>query len=157
MTQTDIQQSPPAKRTILPVLVGVVLMLALGGAGFWATYTGMIPGLSPSETKEEHTESDPRFTFVALDPLIISVGSDGRRHLRFTAQLEVPTADLSQVESLKPRIADVLNSYLRALDPAEVTDPNALIRLRAQMLRRVRIVTGESMITDLLISEFILS
>lgn len=157
MTQTDIQQSPPAKRSFLPILVGVVLMLGLGGGGFWAAYTGLIPGLSQGEKKAEYKEEAQLTGFVALDPLIISVGRDGSRHLRFTAQIEAPTGNLSQVESLKPRIADVLNSYLRALDPTEVTDPNALIRLRTQMLRRVRIVTGDTPITDLLISEFVLS
>ena len=50
---------------------------------------------------------------------------------------------------------DVLNIYLRALDPHELQEPAALLRLRAQMLRRVQIVTGPGMVNDLLVMEFV--
>ena len=49
-----------------------------------------------------------------------------------------------------PRILDVLNSYLRAVELADLEDPSAMVRLRAQMLRRVQIVTGEGRVRDLL-------
>ena len=52
---------------------------------------------------------------------------------------------------LMPRIQDVLNSYLRAVEVRQLEDPSALLRLRAQMLRRVQIVTGEGRVRDLLI------
>ncbi|MFL9503735.1 flagellar basal body-associated FliL family protein [Rhodopseudomonas palustris] len=39
---------------------------------------------------------------------------------------------------------------------AEIEDPSAMARLRAQMLRRVQIVTGEGRVRDLLITEFVL-
>ena len=56
-----------------------------------------------------------------------------------------------------PRIVDVMNGYLRALDAAELENPAALVRLRAQMLRRIQIVTGEGRVRDLLITEFVLN
>jgi len=59
------------------------------------------------------------------------------------------------VQALMPRIMDVLNIYLRALDPPELEEPAALLRLRAQMLRRVQIVTGPGLVNDLLIIEFV--
>ncbi len=52
---------------------------------------------------------------------------------------------------------DVLNGYLRAVDVPALEDPSSLIRLRAQMLRRVQIVTGEGRVRDLLIIEFVLN
>jgi len=58
---------------------------------------------------------------------------------------------------LKPRIVDVLNGYLRAVTFAEMADPNALARLRGQMLRRIQVVTGEGRVKDLLIMEFVLN
>ncbi len=51
----------------------------------------------------------------------------------------------------------MLNSYLRAVEVRQLEDPSALLRLRAQMLRRVQIVTGEGRVRDLLISEFVLN
>jgi flagellar FliL protein len=56
-----------------------------------------------------------------------------------------------------PRILDVLNSYLRAIDVASIEDPQAMARLRAQMLRRIQIVTGEGRVRDLLVTEFVLN
>ncbi len=73
------------------------------------------------------------------------------------AQLEVAPKYMAEVEAIKPRLVDVLNGYLRAVALSELEDPTALIRLRAQMLRRLQVVAGEGRITDLLIMEFVLS
>jgi flagellar FliL protein len=51
----------------------------------------------------------------------------------------------------------VLNGYLRAVDAADLEDPAALVRVRAQMLRRVQLVTGEGRVRDLLVTEFLLN
>jgi flagellar FliL protein len=96
--------------------------------------------------------------FVPLDTMVVSLGADsGSSHLRFTAQVEVEDTAEADVTLLKPRILDVLNSYLRAIDTASIEDPQAMARLRAQMLRRVQIVTGEGRVRDLLITEFVLN
>jgi flagellar FliL protein len=62
-----------------------------------------------------------------------------------------------EVTLLLPRIMDVLNGYLRAIDITQLEDPAALIRIRAHMLRRIQIVTGEGRVRDLLITEFVLN
>ena len=58
---------------------------------------------------------------------------------------------------LKPRILDVLNEYLRAVEEIELESPGSLTLLRAQMLRRIAIVVGDGLVRDLLILEFVLS
>jgi flagellar FliL protein len=90
--------------------------------------------------------------------MIISIGRGGlARHLRFEAQLEVDPARASEVTTLMPRVVDVLNGYLRAVDVSDLEDPASLVRLRAQMLRRVQIVTGEGAVRDLLVMEFVVN
>jgi flagellar FliL protein len=64
---------------------------------------------------------------------------------------------VAEVTLLLPRILDVLNSYLRAIDVAEIEDSAALVRIRAQLLRRIQIVTGEGRVRDLLVTEFVLN
>ena len=87
----------------------------------------------------------------------ISLGKvSDNHHLRFTAQLEVNKTKVEEVTALAPRILDVLNGYLRAVEIAELEDPDALVRLRSQMLRRIQIVTGEGRVRDLLVTEFVL-
>ena len=162
---TEEGDAPKKGGGMTKVLVGIIFALILGGGGFFATYTGMVGGSDPlaeEEMAEKEPEDPPKdlppITFVALDPIVISVRSGGEsRHLRFQAQLEVKTGYEAEVETLKPRILDVLNSYLRAVDSAQFEEPGALIGLRSQMLRRIQIVTGEGRVRDLLIAEFVLS
>ena len=51
----------------------------------------------------------------------------------------------------------MLNGYLRAVDVEDIEDPSSLVRLRAQMLRRIQIVVGQDAVSDLLIIEFVLN
>ncbi len=100
----------------------------------------------------------PDVAFVAVDPITISLGPRSTaRHLRFASQLEVSSSHAEEVRLLLPRISDVLNGYLRAVELVQLEDPSALMRLKAQMLRRIQIVTGEDRVRDLLIAEFVLN
>lgn len=176
-TQTeDLNAKKPSK---LPLILGLVFALLGGGGGFWVTYSGMansvLGGSESAEGSDQHasvgasdhgenaaehesTVSAPsaQVEFVALEPITINFGSrDLPRHLRFSAQLEVLPENAAAVQQLQPRIIDVLNIYLRALEPHELEEPAALLRLRGQMLRRVQIVTGAGMVNDLLVMEFV--
>lgn len=148
----------PKKKSKLPVIIGLVLALCLGGGGFYATVSGMILAPSDAAVPEAEGEALPDIAFVPLAQMVISLGAAAdSRHLRFTAQLEVEAAHTEEVTLLQPRILDVLNSYLRAVNVAELEDPSALVRIRAQMLRRIQLVSGEGRVRDLLITEFVLN
>lgn len=156
-------EEAPKKKSKLPLILGLVLAIAGGGGGFFAVQSGMLFATESVEEKVAHEEPDlvtdmPDVAFIPVDPLVISLGqgSDGS-HLRFRAQLEVGTAHKADVEKLMPRVVDVLNSYLRALDPGDLESSSVLVRLRAQMLRRIQIVTGAGRVSDLLIMEFVLN
>lgn len=153
----------PKKKSKLPLILGLVLAIAGGGGGFYAVQSGMLFAGESHDEAEVHEEEPevpdmPDVAFVPIDPLVISLGQGSNSsHLRFRAQLEVGSAYRSEVEKLMPRVVDVLNSYLRALEPADLEGNSILVRLRAQMLRRIQIVTGASRVNDLLIMEFVLN
>lgn len=155
MTQTA--DSPPAKPSRRPLLIGLGLAPLLGAAGFYASYSGLLsPGSTSEDPPSPAAQPGQPSSFVPIDPITINLASNGQvRHLRFAAQLEVIPAHAAEVSRLMPRIVDVLNTYLRAVDLPELEAPAALTRLRAQMLRRVQLVTGPGMVSDLLIMEFI--
>ena len=157
MAEADAPQDvAPKKRSKLPLILGGVAMLGLGGAGFYATYAGLL--LAPAEHVESDVGALPDIAFVAVDPVTISLGpGSASRYLRFTSQLEVSSPHSAEVRLLLPRIVDVLNGYLRAVDVAELEDPAAMVRLRAQLLRRIQIVAGEGRVRDLLVTEFVLN
>ena len=152
---TDTEE-PKKKGGLMPLLVGVVLAAAGAGGGYFVTSSGLLSGTAdPAPSKE--TEK-VKASFVPLDPLVISIGGEGRqRHLRFNAQLEVKPGKERSVQDVLPRVMDVLNGYLRAISLSDIEDPAALVRMRAQMLRRVQIIVGEGAVSDLLVMEFVLS
>lgn len=162
----ESQEDAPRKKSRLPLIVGLVLALAGGGGGFYAVQSGLILG-EPSDAHADpadraaHDEAAlplPSVAFVELEPLVINLGQDGQdRHLRFRAHLEVVPKHEAEVTKLVPRVLDVLNGYLRAVSVTDLQDPGALVRLRAQMLRRIKIVTGEGRVRDLLVMEFVLN
>lgn len=158
----DLAEEAPKKRSKLPLVIGALAAVLLGAGGFYATWSGLValPGSTSGPAHEGHEAAvaTREVAFVALDPMVISLAPGARsRHLSFTAQLEVSKGNEAAVRQIVPRILDVLNGYLRAVDTADLENPAALVRLRAQMLRRVQMVTGEGLVRDLLVTEFVLS
>ncbi len=157
-------EEPPKKGAGKPLLIGLILALALGGGGFYAAWSGLILGSAGEEKAESEPEKAekagplPDVAFIEVPPLVINIGSGNlKRHLRFRAQLEVEKEAEPDVAQLMPRIVDVLNGYLRAIETGELERKTALVRLRAQMLRRIQVVTGEGRVRDLLVMEFVLN
>lgn len=158
MAETAEVQEAPARKSKKPLLIGLVLALLLGGGGFYATWSGLILGATDHAAEGDEVGPLPDVAFVPVEPLVITMGKAGaERHLRFTSQIEVAGPHADEVTHLLPRIVDVLNGYLRAVDPAELEDPAALVRIRAHLLRRIQLVTGEGRVRDLLVTEFVLN
>jgi len=156
------EEAAPKKKSKVPMILGLVLALGLGGGGFFAVYSGMILGNSTAHgdtvAETEAPEPLPEVAFVPVDPLTINLGSSSEnRYLRFRAELEVEPKAQADVTAMLPRVLDVLNGYLRAVAISDLEQPTALIKLRAQMLRRVQMVTGEGRVRDLLVMEFVLN
>lgn len=167
MAEDGVEEGEPAqkKSSIVPILIGVILALVLGGGGFFAVYSGAIlkqePEMAASDVEEEEELEElplDSVAFIPLQPLVINLSSpSGARYLKFDAQLEVVPSAEAEVTELLPRVVDVLNGYLRAISIEELEKPSTLARLRAQMLRRVQIVTGEGRVRDLLVMEFVVN
>lgn len=163
----EVAERKPSK---LPLIIGLVLALAGGGGGFFAVQSGLLGlggrgadaahGAPADAHAEPHVETKalPDVAFVEVPPLTISLGPNAQsRHLRFRASLEVPSNYKAEVEGIMPRVQDVLNSYLRALEARDLEAQGALIKLRGQMLRRIKLVAGEGRVRDLLVLEFVLN
>jgi flagellar FliL protein len=152
-------EEPLKKKSKKPMIIGLFLMLVLGGGGFYATFSGMILGPAAHHGNAAAEVTDlPDIAFVPVDPLTVALGAvDSGRHLRFVAQIEVNSSFKADVALLLPRISDVMNGYLRAVDPDILQDPTAFQRIRSHLLRRVQLVSGEGRVRDLLITEFVMN
>lgn len=177
----DAEQTGQTTKKGKGPLIGLVLMLVLGGGSFFVVYSGLVnlpfgaeeapaqvagaPSATPAqgdsrpraEPAPKTGEPLPAAAFLPLDPVLVTIGrGDGLRQLQVTAQLEVESGMEEQAGLLAPRARDALTSYLRAVRPEDVEEPSAMLRMRAQMLRRIQVVMGEGLVRDLLISDFIL-
>ena len=167
------EDAPAKKNGKLPLIIGLTMALAGACGGFFVVQSGLLPfGNSTPQTEPrdimENVVERPAaigqkpidissIAFVPVEPVQLSLGQGkNASQLRFRAQLEVNAEYQSDVEKLLPRVSDVLNSYLRAVEVSDLRDSFALTRLRAQLLRRINIVAGRDRVRDLLIMEFVL-
>ncbi|MFC3612651.1 flagellar basal body-associated protein FliL [Lutimaribacter marinistellae] len=168
MTDATVEvQEPVGKKGRMTVILAAILGIAGAGIGYYAAVTGALPYVGGGASKHDVGRAPsgdsgvaalPQVTFVDLSPIIVSLGDTGELlHLRFHAQLEVEDAHAQEVERMKPRIVDVINGYLRALEVTDLRDPLALSRLRGHILRRINIVLGEGRVRDILVMEFVLN
>lgn len=165
MTDATAEEAEaPRKSGKKGIVFGILLAIAGGIGGYFITASGLLPIGGAKAVKEaEKTEKGasakplPDVAFVDLPPVIVSVNAGDSRHLKFHAQLEVNASYAADVEKMQPRIMDVLNSYLRAVELSDLEDSLALVRIRGHLLRRIGIVTGEGRVRDVLVMEFVLN
>lgn len=153
---TEAVENKPKKRGFLPLVLGLCAAVVLGSGGFYAVYSGLILGPSAPATTVAQAPTD--FAFVPVEQITISLApGSSARHLLFSAQIEVAATSVAAVEHMRPRLLDMMNLYLRAVDPRDLAEPVTLVRLRAQLLRRIQTIVGDGHVRDILITEFILS
>ena len=132
------------------------MLLAGAGASFGLMRYPDLIFHKGQEVVPDHGGQD--IAYVPLEPVVVNLPrASGRQFLRFTANLEVVPQYQAEVALIRPRILDVLNGYLRAVDPADFEAQAILPELRGQLLRRVQVVAGEGRVRDLLITEFVLN
>ena len=161
---TSGEVEPAEKSGKTRMILGLILALAGAAGGFYLTSSGMLPIGGKQERKPADAAEEakpvkplPAVSFVDLPPVILAVKTDESRHLKFHAQLEVHSDHAGEVEKMLPRIMDVLNTYLRAIETSDLEDSLALVRIRGHLLRRIGIVVGEGRVRDVLIMEFVLN
>ncbi|PWR02190.1 flagellar basal body protein FliL [Meridianimarinicoccus roseus] len=158
------QQEEEVKKSKKPLLFGALAAVVLGIGGYLVASGTLIPGLlggshAPSaETHADPTPAGQAISYVPIEPLMISMTrTTPVRQLRLEAELEVVPGYERHVESQMPKVLDVMNTYLRAIDLADIEDPAVLLRTRLQLLRRVQVTVGEGVVEGLLITKFLIS
>ena len=150
-----------------------VAALVLGGGAFVAVSSGALPLqslIAKALGREGAPEAAPAAAtglrdgayqpgaYVHLDPFVVSLGPEsGGEHLKVALVLEVMPGREAEVEAIRPRLLDVLNVFLRAVEGRDIALPTSMERLRAQMLRRVQLVSPENAVRDVLIQEFVIN
>ena len=150
--------------------LGQLLMgFALGAASFATVYflpADAPPPVAACETEQMihaapvKTEPEPpslaNVVFVELEPLMVSLGHSAEgRHLRIGLTLETGEGQEADIAHAEPKLRDAFTSYLRAVNIEQLEDPAAMTRLRAQLLRRAKVILGHDTVHGVLITDFL--
>lgn len=145
-------------------LIGAILTpLMLAAASFGTVYS--LPGQKEAPATEElaedyHAEEHLDFTpkdlaIVELNEFVVSLRRD-RQVLRILLAVEVPSGVASEIDANDLRLRDAFMSYLRAIDVEQLEDVTFMPQLRAQLLRRAKLVLGDENISGILITDFLI-
>jgi flagellar FliL protein len=95
---------------------------------------------------------------IALESVVVNIAqTEGRRYLKATVHVEVPEEEkiVKEVETRKPLVLDTLVATLSKKSLADVTAPEALDRLRAEVLERLTATLGPERVRRVFITEFV--
>lgn len=147
------------KRSLKRLIFMAVIVLVLAGGGFALSYLGVIQGLigGGESSADSHGSAEDHPSFVPIETITIVLPGTPPRQFRMTAQIEVAPGQAAAVQAMMPRVQNILQGFLRAVEPDALADRAAWFDLRLQMLYRVRMVLGEAMVRDLLITDFIVN
>ena len=139
---------------------GLVLTLAAGaGAYIFVPHVGeMVQGLLGKKAKPEQTAGAGP-SFVDLPEMALTLPNNGHaRQLRIRMSLELAKRpdDFPPNQILSPRVYDALLTYLRTLREGELDSGLALDRLRSDLYRRLTLVLGPGVVSDVLITGLVL-
>jgi len=82
---------------------------------------------------------DPEF--VTLNPFTISLDG-GNSLLKIGITLEVSEEAAYDIDPNDPQLRDAFTGYLRALKPEQIRDAAYMAQMRAQLVRRARLILG---------------
>jgi len=141
------------------------ILMALTGAAFGVNLYVLKPMLVVSgkeQAKEpaakQKAEQHPG-KILALDPAIVNIaGTNGRRYLKITVQIEIPEDEklIKEVEARKPLLSDRLIQILASKPLEEVTSPGSLEILKRQISDQFGKELGTDRLKGVYLTEFVI-
>lgn len=172
----DTPQGGTAKKKkmmMIIIAVAVLLLCGIGGGLYLFVFSG---GETQAEDAGHGTTADAGHgdahggesadghgaaggvAYFDMPELLVNIqGADGSAaYLKLSISLEVPSeADKAGLEGLQPRITDQLQSYLRELRTDDLKGSAGVMRVKEEMLRRVRVAAAPYKVRDVLLKEMV--
>jgi len=156
--------SAPRKSRMTLMIAAGGLVLLLGGAGgaymFVPQVSQTVQGLLGKKEKPTEQTASAGPTFIDLPEMALTLPNNGharQMRIRLSLELAKKAADFPPNEILSPRVYDALLTYLRTLHEGELDSGLALDRLRADLYRRLTLVLGPGVVSDVLITGLVLA
>ena len=150
------------RQKIQRLLVRLGILAVLAGVAFAVVLFVVRPHFPPlTEGSKPPAQAPAPVKFgrvVSLESVVVNVAqTEGRRYLKATIQLEVAEEEkvVKEVEARKPQIIDLLVATLAKKSLTDVTTPDALDRLRAEIHERISQELGKEKVRRIFITEFV--
>lgn len=164
----DLPSAPSRKLPIKKILILVLPLLLLGGAGAGLYFTGVLDSLmgkgksedhaAPVEHKAEAPKVAGPVVFMDLPEMLVNLQTQGRKQsflkIRVALELESP-ADMPRVEQVMPRIVDSFQVYLRELRVEDLQGAAGMHLLREELQTRVAAAVKPVKVNDVLFREML--
>lgn len=154
---------PPAPKKGGGLIGQISLMVVLGAGSFGTVWflpsrVETVPA-SASEAADHVPAAEPLDLkidpeFVALNPFTISLDG-GNSLLKIGITLEVSEEAAYDIDPNDPQLRDAFTGYLRALKPDQIRDAAYMAQMRAQLVRRARLILGTDAVFGILITDFL--
>ncbi|MBC7950824.1 MAG: flagellar basal body-associated FliL family protein [Rhodospirillaceae bacterium] len=159
--------SPSSKLPIKKILLLVLPILLLLGAGAGLYFTGVIDavmgklkggGAEHAEVKTEGPKPAGPAAFMDLPEMLVNLQTQGRKQtflkIRVALELESPM-DEPRVTQVMPRIVDSFQVYLRELRVEDLQGAAGVHLLREELLTRVNASVKPVKVNDVLFREML--
>lgn len=145
------------------IIIAVLAVLITGGGVGGGLYFAGVFGHKGDEAGQEKSETaagkkEGRAVFFSLGDIIVNLSGEGKRpnYLKINVSLELADEkDLPLMESIKPRIIDNFQAYLRELRVEDLRGSAGLYRLREELLLRVTETAQPVRVKDVLFQEML--
>lgn len=97
-------------------------------------------------------EAEAETAFVDLPEVIVNLHPESRsRYLKIALTLEVPAGQRARALAAEPQMMNAMQEFLRGLDDEDLSGSAGLSRLREELARRLRLVSGDVDVADVLL------
>jgi len=158
-------EETPVKLPIKKILIIVLPILLLLGAGAGLYFTGVIDsmlGKGHGEAAAPHAEAAPHAVgpaaFMEVPEMLVNLQSSGRKQafLKIRVALELENIlDQQKIDPLMPRILDAFQVYLRELRIEDLQGAAGMHLLREELLTRVNVAVKPTKVNDILFKEML--
>lgn len=154
----DPPKGKSKKMLILIAAVAGLLLVGGGGAAFFLMSHKNTPEAGEKQTATTSSDEKAKPVYYSLGDLLVNLSGEGKHpnFLKVKISLELADEkDLPLMDSIKPRIIDNFQVYLRELRVDDLRGSAGMYRLREELLMRVTEAAQPVRVRDVLFQEML--
>lgn len=140
----------------LILIIVVPLLLIGGGAGLY--FMGVFGGAKQPTAEEKKAEELKNLKFVDFPDILVNLntGTKKDKFLKLAITFEVTSEETAKmIETMKPRLVDQFQTYLRELRIEDLQGSEGVLRLREELTKRVNQELAPNKIHDILFKDIL--